>query len=339
MTQRKQFIEFSKRVFLFGSPFLLLALSYFVFDPFHVLRNYDSYPDNYLEAYNRNRISTQIFLNNNPKYNFKSFVFGSSRSSVFFTQDWGKYIGDSNAYHFDASNECISGIANKISFIDKQQNKIENALIIFDGETFNYAIDTSSSIIHIQDYKWSGQSKFAYNLLFFKAYFKDLFFLKYFDTKLFHTYRPYMYGVFSKMHMIYTPINNNFIFKEYNDELVKDSTAYYSRDLFYKRDTLAKLEEPQSIKPYQHKFLKQIKDVLSKNKTNYQIVIAPTYSLKKFNKEDLEVLKQYFEPTRIHDYSGKNNLSLPLSNFYEIYHFKPSVARIIMKDIYEKSPE
>lgn len=337
MTEKLQIKSFIKQVVIFGSPLIILALSYFVFDPFHVLRNYDSYPDNYLEAYNRNRISTQIFINNNPKYKFKSFIFGSSRSSVFFTEDWGKYINDPNSYHFDASNECISGIANKLKFIDSNKNKIENALLILDGETFNYAVDTSSSIIHIQDYKWSGQSKFEYNLLFFKAFFKDLFFIKYFDIKLFNKYRPYMYGVFSKMHMIYTPVNNNFIFKEYNDALAKDSLGYYSQDLFYKRDTLANLSEPQSIKPYQHKFLKEIKEIFLKNNTKVKIVISPNYNLKKFNKTDLETLESYFGAQNIYDFSGKNELSLPLSNFYEIYHYKPLVARKILEDIYKKS--
>ena len=151
MSQKAQFISFLKKLLLFISPVLLLASSYFVFDPFHVLISYDAYSDNYLQSYNRNRIGTQIFLNNNKEQAYNSFIFGSSKSSVFYTKNWSKYINDETPFHFDASNEVISGIYGKVKFIDKQGNDIKNALLIFDGETFNYAVDTANSIIHIQD--------------------------------------------------------------------------------------------------------------------------------------------------------------------------------------------
>jgi hypothetical protein len=333
MEQKNQFIILLKQLLIFSSPVLLLALSYFIFDPFHVLKAYDAYPDNYLESYNRNRIGTQIFLNHNKQERYQSFIFGSSKSSVFYTEDWSKYINDATPFHFDASNEVISGIYGKVKFIDNQGNDLKNVFMVFDAETFNYVADTASSIIHIQDYEWSGQNRFMYQLTFFKAFFKEMYFLKYFDKVLFNKYKPYMYGAFENKHMLYTPINNNFIFQSYIEQLKEDSLAYYIRDLFYERNELELTQEP-GIKPYQVNYLKEIKAVFDKHKTNYKIVFGPNYDQKKVNPKDLEIVKSVFGHQNVYDFTGQNELTTPLSNYYEIYHYKPSVARQILKSIY-----
>ncbi|AWV97227.1 hypothetical protein [Arcticibacterium luteifluviistationis] len=333
MEQRKQFILFLKKLLIFGSPMLLLVASYFVFDPFHVVRNYEAYPDNYLESYNRNRISTQVFLNNNEEQHYKSFVFGSSKSSVFYTEDWSKYIGDPNPYHFDASNEIISGIANKVDFIDQQGNDLKNALVIFDGETFNFSVDTANSIIHVQDYKWSGQNQFLYQLVFFKAFFKDMYFVKFFDKLIFKKYRAYMYGAFENKHMLYTPVNNDFIFQGYIDQLKEDSLAYYNRDLFYKRSA-EELTADAGIKPYQVNYLNEMKAIFDKHNTKYKIVFGPNYDQKKVNPEDLAIVNEIFGEANVYDFTGQNELTNPLPNYYEIYHYKPTVARKVLEEIY-----
>ncbi len=286
-----------------------------------------------MQSYNRNRISTQIFLNNKDSLHYESFIFGSSRSSVFYTKDWAKYISDPNAYHFDASNESISGIEGKIRFIDKEGNNIQNALLIFDGETFDYAVDSASSIIHIPDWRWSGQNRLLYHLTFFKAFFKDQYFLKYFDIKLFKTFRPYMYGAFENKHMIYTPVHNDFIFQGYIDQIKSDSLAYYNRDLFYARsaDTLT---AEAGIKPYQISYLRKIKAVFDKNNTNFRVVFGPNYDQKKVNPDDLKIVQEIFGEKSVFDFTGKNALTAPLANYYEIYHYKPVVARKILQAIY-----
>jgi hypothetical protein len=335
MELRKQIIYFFKRLLLFSSPILLLFISYFIFDPFHVLKAYDSYPDNYLESYNRNRIGTQIFLNNNKEQKYKSFILGSSKSSVFYTKDWSNYLNDKTPFHFDASNEVISGIYGKIKFIDNQGNDIKNALLVFDAETFNYSVDTANSIIHIQDYEWSGQNEFMYQLIFFKAFFKEMYFLKYFDKLIFKKYRAYMYGAFENKHMLYTPINNDFIFKGYIDQLSEDSTAYYAKDLFYSRSETEQTQEP-AIKPYQVNYLKEIKSILDKHHTNYKIVFGPNYDQKKVNNIDLEIVKDIFGSRKVYDYTGKNEWTTPVYNYYEIYHYKPVLAREILHQIYPK---
>ena len=339
MTNKSSFIRLVKNVVIFTSPVWILAILYFVFDPFHVLKPYDAYPDNYLKSYNRNRISTQIFLNNNQDEQYDSFILGNSKSSVFYTEEWAKYLDpEAKTYHFDASNEVISGIYGKIKFIDKQGNDIKNALLILDPETFEYAVDTANSIIHIQDYEWSGLDKFSYQLIFFKAFFKNMYFIKYFDVKLFGKYRPYMYGAMENKHMLYTPVRNDFIFQGYIDQIKEDSLGYYSRDLFYTRPDTSVNREPV-IKPYQKVYLEEIKQIFDKNHTDYKIVFGPNYDQKHINEVDLAYLKKLFGDEHVYDYTGINELTSDLKNYYEIFHYKPVVARKILADIYGKPIE
>lgn len=326
--------RFTVRFLVFGSPFICLLVHYFITDPFQVVYTYDSYPTSFGKSLNRNRVSTQMYFNGKDAYNYQSFIFGSSRSSVFYTQDWAKHINDTLAFHFDASNETISGIANKVKFLDKQGVKIKHALLVLDEGNFEYAVDTAGTIF-IQDYRVAENiNPIRYHLVFFNSFFADAFFLKYIDFSLFGKFRSYMNGVFEFRRIDYTPINNDFIFSSYIEAIKKDSVGFYKSNSFFDRTNNPFTQKP-IIKPYQEQYLKEIADVLNKNKTDYHLIISPSYAQIKLDKKDSLILANYFDPRRIHDYSGKNELTNRISNYYEIFHFKPSVARTIMDEIYQ----
>ncbi len=328
------FKQFIIRLLIFGSPLLFLIVSYFVLDPFHVIYSYDTYGSNYLKTYNRNKISTETFLKNNKKYNFTSFVFGSSRSSAFLTKDWSTFINDTNPYHFDAFNDNISGIAGKVKYIEKQGNKISNAILVVDNDTFNESFEKSESIVHLKDYRWEDSSNvFKYHLIFFKAFFKKQYFVSFFDLKIFKTFRPYM-DEFFKFKYFYTTPSNDFLFPENIELLKKDSLAYYKNDWFpYKPENPKMYEE--SIKEDHLKDLELVADAFKRNKTNYKVIIAPLYDQRAYNSNDKALLEKYFGKSNVFDYSGKNDLTNYLGNYYEGSHFKPVVGKKIMQEIYQ----
>ncbi len=328
------FLKFFKKILIFLSPVLLLGLGYFIFDPFHILHAYQEYPDNYAKSLNRDRISTQVFLNNNSKYDYKSFIFGSSRSSVFYTGDWGKHINDKTPYHFDASCETVYGIATKLEFIEKQGNKIDNALLVWDRSIFDYEQDTLGCVF-IQDYRVSQLPWLKYHTIFLNSYFSQGFFTAFYDYKIFREFRNYMRTYLEFRKINYTPVVNDFIFTSYIDEIKKDSVNYYNQPtLFYERSPEKQLVN-KVIKPYQVQYLGRIKAVLERNNTNYKIVIGPTYDQKYFNADDLKVLERFFGKEHIYDFSGQNEYTNNKTNYYEIYHYKPNVARDIMNKIYK----
>lgn len=327
------FKQFIVRLLIFGSPIWFLIISYFVLDPFYVVYSYDSYGSNLLKTYNRNRISTETFVRNNPKYNFSSFIFGSSRSSAFLTNEWSTFIKDPSPYHFDAFNDNVDGIAGKIKFIEKQGNKIANVIWVVDHDTFK-EID-KESLIHIKDYRWADSTNaFKYHLTFFKSFFKKQYFVTYFDLKLFKTFRPYM-DEFLKINYFYTSPSNNLLFPENIRLIKKDSIAYY-----YKNDWFPyKPENPKmydvAIKEHHLKDLKVIADAFERNRTNLKIIIAPHYDQRVYNTNDKALLQKYFGKENVYDYSGKNELTNFLGNYYEGSHFKPVVGRKIMEEIYQ----
>ncbi len=330
------FRKFSLKITLFLSPIFLLVLGYFYFDPFMILRKYDNYPNNFAKSLNRDRISTQVFLNNNPKYRYNSFIFGSSRSSVFYTNAWSKHISEKTPFHFDASCETIFGISTKLDFIDKQGNKIKNALFVMDGGTFAYEQDTLGSIF-VQDYRVSGLPQWKYHLIFANSYLSNGFFVAFYDYLLLGKFRHYMRKFLEFREINYTPIGNDFIFTSYINEIAKDSIKYYHQpDFFYKRSAKA-IVSPPIIQNYQLNYLKNIKKLLEKHQTNYKIVIGPTYNQVIFNPKDLQILIDIFGKNHVYDYSGKNRFSEDIGNYYEIYHYKPQVANAIMNEIYSSS--
>lgn len=324
--------KFFQQALLFSTPLLLLVLSYLIFDPFHILYAYKSYPDNLGKSLNRDRISTQMFLNNNPKYHYQSFIFGSSRSSVFYANDWGKYINDTNVFHFDASCETVSAIDAKLKYIDKAENSIKNALFVWDNSIFAYEQDTSGSVF-IQDCRVSGVPKWKYHKVFFNAFLSNAFFVRYFDYKLFREFKPYMNGYLENRKIVYTPVHNDFVFQSYIDDIQKDSVKYYSQDYFYERDTIKKVSDAV-IKPYQITYLKSIKAMLDKHKTTYQIIWGPMYNQLYINPKDREIIENIFGKDKFHDFAGQNKFTNDKRNYYEIFHYKPQVAQEILREVY-----
>ncbi|WP_435355014.1 hypothetical protein [Emticicia sp. SJ17W-69] len=328
------FINFTKKILLFISPLFLLILGYVVFDPFQILRTYQAYPDNFAKSLNRDRISTQTFLNNNKDYSYKSFIFGSSRSSVFYARNWGKYINDKNPYHFDASCETVSGIATKLKFIENHGNKIENALFVLDRSIFAYEQDTLGSVF-IQDYRVSGLPWWKYHLVFVNTYFSKGFFVAFYDYLLFGNFKSYMRSFLEFRKINYTPIVNDFIFTSYIEQIKADSTKYYNQPNFFYERKKEKQLGGQVIKSYQLKYLQKIKEVLSRQGTQYKIVLGPTYDQIYFNETDLKILIKFFGKGNIYNFSGINEYSNDKTNYYEIYHYKPNVANDILKKIYQ----
>ncbi len=309
-------------------------LGYFIFDPFKILRTYEEYPENFAKSLNRDRISTQVFLNNKDKFQYKSFIFGSSRSSVFYARNWGKHINDSIPYHFDASCETISGISTKLQFIEKHNQKIENVLVVLDKSNFGYETDTLGSVF-VQDYRVSGLPWWKYHLIFINTYFSKGYFVSFYDYLLTGKYKNYMRSFLEFRNINYTPIVNDFIFTSFINEIKSDSVKYYNQPNFFYERKKEKVMGEKSIKEYQIKYLRAIKAVFDRNKTEYKIVVGPTYDQKYFNEEDLNILKNYFGKENVYDFSGINDYTNNKTNFYEIYHYKPNVANDIMQKIYK----
>ncbi|HTB32753.1 MAG TPA: hypothetical protein VK808_12035 [Bacteroidia bacterium] len=323
---------FLKRLFACALPFLFLLILYIALDPFNIIRGLESPGDLH---WNRDIISSRIFLKNNPKYHFKSFIFGSSRSLAFQCKDWGPYVDDTTPFHFDAWKENLFGIYTKIRYIDSIGNPLENVLIISDPETYNLTQDKSFG--DIKDYKITGTPTLDFQLEFLKSFYSDFFFIRYIDYRLFKTYRPYMetYIPSKEQYFSYDEITNDPHFlTTVMQEIASDSIRFYKRPMFYTRKNETVIS-PACLTSKEISVLKEIKKIFDKHKTNYKIVLSPLYSLEYFNPADEIILKQIFGSDNVFNFSGKNSITNQVGNYYDYSHYKIYIGQRILKAIYK----
>lgn len=323
------------KLLIFSLPFLFFISLYAYFDPFSVIYSYNDYNNGVLTAPNRDVVTSEVFINNYPKYHYKSFILGNSKTLAFQTKDWAAYINDTVPFHFDAYLEGLYGLSTKIKYLDKINDSLKNVLIIGDSYLFS-AVKNDNSPLYIKDYKIDGSSFIDYHLVFLKNFFSQLYFIPYFDYKLFHTYRPYMKITLALYQPYFSPINNDVYYKpDLVKRMLKDSVGYYKEfsPFFYSRPD-STIYEPKVIEGEQLKMLMDIKNIFIKHKTSYKIIISPSYSQKYFNQADLKILKEIFGDNNVYDLSGKNDYTNNIGNYYDDTHYKPFIGRLILKRVY-----
>ncbi|HSY76839.1 MAG TPA: hypothetical protein VK890_08285, partial [Bacteroidia bacterium] len=83
--------------------------------------------------------------------------------------------------------------------------------------------------------------------------------------------------------------------------------------------------------------LKEIKKIFDKHKTNYKIVISPLYSQETFNSKDLNELNELFDSSNVFDFSGKNQYTENIGNYYDNSHYKTFIGSQLLKKIYRNT--
>ena len=328
-------------ILVFLIPFGAILIVYLALDPFMVIRKYDKFYDTKAKGWvslNRDYVSTTNFDWNYKKAQYNSFIFGNSRSIFYQISDWKKYLKPrSNCYHFDASGESLYALDKKINYISNKNVRIKNALLILDYETLTKDKPKTGHLFIISPQLENDKNFFSFQLEFFKSFLSPHFFIAYLDFKLSGNIKPYMKTGFliDDRPTEYDIITNEIRFEMF--ETLISEGKYYTEErkkIFYQRDTIQKYS-PAAIAEKQKIILKDIFNIFSKYGTNYRIIINPLYQQIKLNKQDLDYLNQLFGRKYVFDFSGINKFTSDYNNYYEIAHYRPHVAREIMKLIYE----
>lgn len=332
----KQFLARVTYFSLIGiSPILILLCTYFYFDPFKVIRHYNDYSYSNV-ILNRDYISTTMFIKNNKRNMYNSFIFGSSRTVAFRSSSWQKYLNvNDKPFMFDASGESIYGIYKKIKFLDSINVEIKNALIILCRDVSFYNSKNHSGHLFIKHPEISGENHFYFHNEFFKAYITPKFLFNFYCYKIIGEYEPFMADYIENRKITYDTITNEINIVDQEIEISQNPEEYYRKrkKIFYKRygeqaDTNPMINNSQLI------MLHEIKRILEKNKTKYKVVISPLYEQKKFSNYDLSVLGKVFGDN-LYDFSGKNNFTETITNYYEVSHYRPIVGDSLLQIIYE----
>jgi len=332
---KKTIIKFFIKTGFLSAPVLFIVILYLVFDPFKVLYSYSSYYISGEPSYvilNRDYVSTETFIQKYPTFKYNSFIFGNSRSIFYEIKDWQKYLSSNKCFHFDASGETIYGINKKINYLNANNILIKNALIIIDYETLQGISDSKGHLFLKHPILYNGDY-YPFQIEYIKTFF-DLDFLKaYLLFKLFDIKskslddRPFDYN----------SENNEIKFTTYENMINKNPDDYYlpRKSVFFKRDTIQQYS-PIVIKDKQKEMLTEISNILRKDNANYKIIINPLYNQQKLNLADLNILKSLFGNENVFDFSGINEITNNMYNYYETSHYRPHVAKMIIDEIYRK---
>lgn len=316
-----------------------MFVAYFVCDPFKILYDHtdvifqeDGTPDGF--TLNRDYVGTELLLHNYPKLKYDSFIFGSSRASVFRSFEWEKHIDtDAPSFHFIGSGESLYGIWKKVKFLDRKNIQIKNALLCIDHNLLG-RLKNGDGLISVRHPEVTG-NKLGFHFLHLTEYLSTDFFIQYLDYKIFGKRKPYMTKLFDNSNgdLKFENESNDWYHQGKENRIQQDSIGYYEHPIFYERSETEEIGEIV-IEDDQLFMLKEIGKILDKNRTNVKILINPLYDQLRLSSDDEKTLKKIFGQGNVSNFSGKNDLTNYKGNFYENSHFKPYVATKLLSSVY-----
>ncbi len=325
-----------KKILIVLLPLIFMVAAYLAFDPFEVLYPHDTHYTDPLITYNWDYNQTDTLIRHFAERRYDSFIFGNSRSKAFLTGDWQGHIDSRNVFHYAALAETLYGVEKKIRFIDSRNIPIKNCLLVFDPSLLAVTWN-STGYMFIKHPAISGDSWVDFHLTFFRAFIDPHFFPTYLERKICGVLHPQSTPALVANAMIYDPITGDLTLAERERLIREDARKYFSNPVvFCPRDFTVKRYSPPVIKDPQLVFLRKIKEILTARKTRYKVVVTPNYDLSYLDRGDLEQLRVIFGRDNVFDYSGINDYTRDIHNFYENSHFRPVAARRILDEIYSR---
>ncbi len=310
------------KLFLAVVPLLVMALFYLYADPFMILRDYgDLYNTDkpHLEL-NEDYVATEAFLRLSPKENFDSYIFGSSRSRYYTPSEMTKKIPAAKAYQFGVASETLFGVARKIRFLDKQGIALKHVLIVADPELLSKAENSKGHLFRKHPLV-SGESNTDFQFTCFMDFFN-------------------FEAISSYLKLPKTVVKGKKDPQQEAEQIIeKDRDSYYRprMNIFYKRPATQQYAK-QVIDAQQIELLTEMKQIFDKDGTDYRIVLSPMYDQEKLNSKDMDILCSIFDRNRIYDFSGINDITADMYNYFETAHYRPAIAARIMDSVYLAHP-
>lgn len=338
-SERNAAIRFMKKLFILFIPFIALLAVYFLDDPFMVLKNYERY-DQTPVVLNEGHVGWQMYLNNRDTIPIDSYIMGNSCTMAYQCHEWEKYLHGGRAVRLFGNAESLAAVYLKLKALDKAGATIKNLLLIIDKESLhNDRCLTGHS--NILPPAISGISSFKFQKEFCQAFFYPNFLFPYLDYKLFHTYRPYMKGVINPYGSTRNPVTNDVLnprekmIKEEGDKYWENRKGEFTKEKMKNYRDGKYREAPQVLREKQINLLQEIKWICRKHDTDVKIIISPDYLQVNINPADVKTLKRFFGKRNVFDFTGINEYTEDIHNYYEPGHYRPALGKRLMEKIYE----
>lgn len=341
MTNKKhsELRGFLRLLTVFASPFGVLLILYLLLDPFKVVWSYDSYyPTNVAGGVSLNPgyVATQNFRQHVDTVHYDSFILGNSRSIYYPISAWQEMIGsESRCYHFDAASESLLGIWEKLRFIEQSGCKIRHLLWVADADLLAKTDCDHWHLCESAPALTNYHNTLYFNWYCLKAFINPKFLTAYLDYLCFNQLRPYMLkeNLLTEDMFCYDAVGNECDFQPLEQMIAEGH--------FYTPERLKVFEGrqfPDSISPSvigteQLALLDSISALLTRQKTDVQIIISPLFDQIRLNPVDMIALQEYFGRENVHDFSGPNEWNRDYKNYYEASHYRRPVAIDILRKI------
>ena len=322
-------------------PLLLLLAVYFVTDPYKTLKPFSL---TYFDTTNRDYLSSELFVLNYPEHQYNSYVFGSSRGCGINTYQWLTYLPEgSSQFLFQAWGETITGIDQKIAYIEEHHYPLENALILIDiPKTFSRP-QLPHIAMAIKDPRFSHQPRWLFQATLFYDFIQK-------PSEWKKAVRNKIKGI--RPAITFDTVSNDW--EKGNKELdlsgppKKECMRNLSRKAkeVFMRDYVdypyaALPESVPVIDDSLQEIMDHIKRVFDRNETDYRIIVTPGYGYQypAISDEDLRALQTVFGEENVFDYSRRKEITLDHDNFADPNHFGLNVGWQILEEVYHSGKE
>lgn len=315
-------------------PIILLVGIYLLTDPFRCMYAFDIQDT---DVTNREYLSTELFLRNQPNYHYNSFVFSSSRGGGINTYTWRMYLpNNAQPFLFQAWSESLTGIELKIDYLDRHNIPIENALVLMDIPGVFAKEQLPTKALSMKHYIFTGESKYTYNFKQFCNFIQKPSFV---IQKINSSIQGNKVACETDTISNDWDTNNkyNFAFLPPQDSLKKCSKM--TRTTFFSQIEHSRLEVSQSQPLINEQYLQQlqhIKAVFDRKCTDYYIILTPAYcyTSSSVNVHDLKILQDIFGVNRVYNFTNKNFITEDYNNFSDPGHFDLHTGYLILQNIY-----
>lgn len=320
---------------IFGIPLLLLLGLYLWTDPFRTLHAFDI---NDVNTVNREYVSTELYLRNKDAYHYNSFVFGSSQAGGLNTYTWKMYLPEgASTFMFQEFGGNITGVKQKIEWLDKTGAEIQNVLIFLDMPAFFSTEQNGHDAIGMKHYALSGEPKWLYHAYEYYNFIQ----------------RPSSWGDYTKQKvegvqtaLAADSVTNDFFITNRNDyrelppqDSLKGCTEQTIRNFFLCNSNISEADVKMAPAVINESFipaLQSIKSVFDKQQTRYYIIITPTfrYTNPYIHTSDLETLQSIFGKKNVFDFSSRKEYTSDYNDYWDPVHFGRRLGWYMLREIY-----
>ena len=310
-----------------------LLLYYTISDPFMSIWEYDDYRPARGKSCNNDVICAIRLLD---KYadslHYNSFIIGSSRSDFYYVDDWRTHLSSTaSCFHFNQSADNLYGSLQRIRYLYRRFDKIDNLLLIIDADYLDDMSAHSGHLFRIPPQvtrnpidglllRWEELRAF-YQLEFQKEWISGNIQNSFQGT----TFNPYLNEIYKNSAEAKLQTMN---LDEYNKTLSKDLQLY-------KRSGVDSINDVVILKN-QEIALKEIALLARNGGTKLKVVVSPLYNQIQLNPSDVAILKKIFGDSNVYDFSGINEYTCDIKNYYENSHYRPILCRKLLDIVYQE---